>query len=449
MEFSLFKDKLFKKALGEGFSECEIYYHSGESLNISVFREEIDKYNLEKSFGLSFRGKINEKIGYSYTEILDEVAIDMLVNNAKESALVNENEDIQFIYEGDKHYNDVKIYSEKLENIDASKIIDLAMSLEKEAKNYSTKVINTNGCKVVYTSSKNGIYNTKGLKLEDKSNILWGYVVPIVEVNNEKQDGVGYLMANSIEEIDPKLIAKEGVDEALSKIGGKSIKSGKYKAVLLNDAMVSLIDTFSEVFSGDAAQKGLSLLKGKEGEIIASKLVTIVDNPLLDFGLSSHSFDDEGVATYRKEIISSGKLNTLLHNLKTAYKQGIQTTGNGFKSSYSSPIGVAPTNLYIEKGKESLDDLIKNVGEGILVTDFAGLHSGANAISGDFSLAAKGFYIKNGKKEFPIEQITVAGNYFELLKNIECVGNDLKFPLNSVGSPSVIVKELSIAGKCK
>ena len=449
MEVSLFKDKLFEKALDEGFSECEIYYHSGESLNISVFKGEIDKYNLEKSQGLSFRGKINEKIGYSYTEILDEVAIEMLINNAKESVKVTENEDVQFIYGGDEYYNDVKTYSEKLENIDASKIIDLAMNLEKEAKNYSTKVINTNGCKVVYTSSKNGIYNTKGLKLEDKSNILWGYVVPIVEVNNEKQDGVGYLMATSIEEIDPKLIAKEGVDEALSKIGGKSIKSGKYKSILLNEAMVSLIDTFSQVFSGDAAQKGLSLLKGKEGEIVASELVTIVDNPLLDFGLSSHSFDDEGVATYKKEIVSNGKLNTLLHNLKTAYKQGVKTTGNGFKSSYSSPIGVAPTNLYIEKGNKSLDDLIKTIGEGILVTDFAGLHSGANAISGDFSLAAKGFYVKNGKKEFPIEQITVAGNYFDLLKNIEGVGNDLKFPLNSVGSPSVIVKELSIAGKEK
>ncbi|MGL6107986.1 TldD/PmbA family protein [Romboutsia sp.] len=449
MEFNIFKEKLFEKALSEGFKECEVYYHSGESLNISVFKEEIEKYSLEKSFGLSFRGKINEKIGYSYTEILDEDAIEMLVTNARASILVTDNEDVQFIYEGDENYQEVKTYSEKLDNIEASKIIDLAMNLEKEAKNYSSKVINTNGCKVVYTSSQNGIYNTKGLNLKDKSNLLYGYVVPVVEDNNEKQDGMGYLVANSFEDIDAKQVAKYGVDEALSKIGGKSIKSGKYKAVILNEAMVSLMDTFSQIFSGDAAQKGLSLLKGKEGEKVAADIVTIVDNPLLDFGLASHSFDDEGVATYKKEIICSGKLNTLLHNLKTAHKQGIKTTGNGFKASYSSPVGVAPTNFYLEKGEKSIDDLMNIIGEGILVTDFAGLHSGANAISGDFSLAAKGFYIKDGKKDFPIEQITVAGNYFDLLKNIENIGNDLKFPLNNVGSPSVIVRELSIAGKEK
>lgn len=449
MEFSIFKKRLFEKALNEGFQECEVYYHSGESLNISVFKEEIERYSLEKSFGLSFRGKINEKMGYSYTEILDEEAIDMVIKNAKSSMLAVDNEDVQFIYSGDENYEEVKTYSKELENVDATKIIDLAMSLEKEAKLYSSSVVNTNGCKVVYTTSKDGIYNTKGLNLENKNNLLWGYVVPVVKVKNEKKDGMSYLIANSLKEIDIKSIAKEGVDEALAKIGAKSIKSGKYKSVIKNEAMASLIDTFSQIFSGDAAQKGLSLLKGKEGEMVASQIVTIVDNPLMDFGLSSHSFDDEGVATYKKEIISNGKLKTLLHNLKTANKQGIKSTGNGFKSSYSSVVGVTSTNFYIEKGEDSLEDLIKEVEEGVIITNFAGLHSGANAISGDFSVAARGFYIKNGKKDFPIEQITVAGNYFDLLKNIEGIGNDLKFPLSSIGSPSLIVKELSIAGKEK
>ena len=95
----------------------------------------------------------------------------------------------------------------------------------------------------------------------------------------------------------------------------------------------------------------------------------------------------------------------------------------------------------------SLDDLMKEINEGVIITDLAGLHSGANTVSGDFSLAAKGFYVENGKKSFPVEQITVAGNYFDLLKNITAIGNDLKFPMSNVGSPSVIVEGLSIAGK--
>lgn len=447
MKFLEFKNLLFEKAKIAGFNECEIYFSDGESISISVYEGEVEKYNLAKSFGLSFRGKINNKMGYSYTEILDEAAIDMLINSAKNSATLIENDDETFIYVGDKTYSEVKSYSKELENIDPGKMIDLALDLEKEAKNYSDKVVNINGCKISYSSSNYGIYNTKGLELTNKDNILTSYVVPVVQDERGKNDGVGYVVASSIDEVNPKEMAKEGVEEALSKLGGKSIPSGSYKTIIYNEAMVQLLETFASTFSGYAAQKGLSLLKGKEGEIIASKLVTIVDDPLMDGGLASAPFDDEGVATFTKELVYEGKLNTLLHNLKTAHKQGIKSTGNGFKASYASSVGVSESNLYLRKGEKSFEDLMNDIGEGVIITDLAGLHSGANTVSGDFSLAAKGFYVENGKKTFPVEQITLAGNYFDLLKNIVALGDDLKFPMSNVGSPSVIVAGLSIAGK--
>ncbi|WP_455537958.1 TldD/PmbA family protein [Terrisporobacter sp.] len=447
MEFLEFKDLLFKKAKMAGFDDCEIYFSDGESISISVYNGEVEKYNLAKSFGLSFRGKINGKMGYSFTEILDETAIDMLINSAKNSATLIENIDETFIYEGDKVYSKVRTYSEALENIDPSKMIELAIETEQEARNYSGKVVNISGCKISYSSSNYGIYNTKGLELTNKGNILTSYVVPVVESENNKNDGVGYVVASSIDEVNPKEIAKEGVKEALSKLGGKSIPSGNYKVIIYNEAMVQLLEAFASTFSADAAQKGLSLLKGKEGEIVASPIVTIIDDPLMDDALASTPFDDEGVATFTKALISEGKLVTLLHNLKTANKQGVKTTGNGFKASYASSIGVSESNLYLQAGEMTFEELMMKIGEGIIITDLAGLHSGANVVSGDFSLAAKGFYVENGKKSFPVEQITVAGNYFDLLKNIVDIGNDLKFPMSNVGSPSVIAKGLSIAGK--
>jgi PmbA protein len=447
VELNIFINKLFQEAKNNEFDEYEVYYVDRESLSINVYNEEVEKYNLTTSYGLSFRGKINGKIGYSYTEILDEYAIEMLVKNAKESALTIENEDIQFIYEGDKEYSAVNTYYNTLENIPADKLIDLALNMEKEAKTLDNRVVSFGGCGIGYNKAKYGIINSKGLNLENKSNLLSAYVVPIIKNQEDMHDGMGYIIATSLDEVNPKLLAQDGVNEALSRIGGKSIPSGKYNTIINNEAMVSLLSTFAGVFSGDAAQKGLSLLKGKEGEIIANKKVTLLDNPHLENGLASVPFDDEGVATKKKDIIHEGKLITLLHNLKTAHKGNTKSTGNGFKNSYASPVGVSPTNLYLEKGEKSFDDLLKEIGEGLLITEFAGLHSGANSITGDFSLAAKGFYIKEGKKEYPVEQITVAGNFFDLLKNIEEISNDLKFPMSSVGSPSVKVDGLSIAGK--
>ncbi|MBS5886456.1 MAG: TldD/PmbA family protein [Clostridium sp.] len=447
MELNIFINKLFQEAKNNGFNEYEVYYVDRESLSINAYNEEVEKYNLTTSYGLSFRGKINDKIGYSYTEILDDDAINMLVKNAKESALVIENEDIQFIYEGDKEYAEVNTYYKALENLPADKLIDLALSMEKEAKTLDNRVTSFGGCGIGYSKARYGIINSKGLNLENKSNLLSAYVVPIIKNGEDMHDGMGYVTANSIEDVDPKKLAQDGINEAISRIGGKSISSGKYKAVINNEAMVSILSTFAGVFSGDAVQKGLSLLKGKEGEIIASKQVTLLDDPHLENGLASVPFDDEGVATKKKDIIHEGKLMTLLHNLKTANKGNTKSTGNGFKNSYASPVGVSPTNLYIQKGEKSFEELLKDVGEGLLITEFAGLHSGANSITGDFSLAAKGFYIKDGKKDYPVEQITVAGNFFDLLKNIEVVGSDLKFPMSSIGSPSVKITELSIAGK--
>ena len=447
MNFLEFKSLLFEKAKVAGFNECEIYFSDGESISISVYEGEVEKYNLAKSFGLSFRGKINGKMGYSYTEILDEAAVDMLINSAKNSANLIENDDETFIYGGSEKYSNVKTYCEELENIDPGKMIDLALDLEKEAKNYSDKVVNINGCKISYSSSKYGIYNSKGLELTNKGNILTSYVVPVVQDESGKNDGIGYVVASSLDEVKPKEIAAQGVEEALSKLGAKSIPSGNYNIILYNEAMVQLLETFAGTFSADAAQKGLSLLKGKEGQTIASPIVTIIDDPLMDGALASAPFDDEGVATYTKELVSKGKLNTLLHNLKTANKQGVKSTGNGFKSSYASSVNVSESNLYLKSGEKSFEDLMNEIKEGVIITDLAGLHSGANTVSGDFSLAAKGFYVENGKKTFPVEQITLAGNYFDLLKNIVSIGNDLKFPMSNVGCPSVIAKGLSIAGK--
>ncbi len=447
MEFNLFKEKLFEEANKAGFEEYEIYYADGESLSINIYEGEVEKYKLNTAFGLSFRGKINGKMGYSYSEILDEEAIKTLIENAKSAALTIENDDVKFIYEGDKEYKEIDSFKKELEGINPDKYIELALKMEKECKKQCDKVINFNSCAIGYGKSTYGIINSKGLNLKNERNSLTAYVIPIIEADGEKYDGMGYVLAQKLDDIKPDELAKQAIEEATSRIGGKSIPSGKYKIIINNEAMVSLLGTFSSIFNSEQAQKGLSLLKGKEGEMIASDIVTLIDDPHLKDGLGTCSFDDEGVATYTKEIVTNGKLNTLLYNLKTANKAGVKSTGNGFKSSYASTVGVSETNFYIKPGEKSFDELCEIVKDGVIITEFAGLHSGASSVTGDFSLAAKGFMIENGKKTFPVEQITIAGNFFTLLKDIEEVGSDLKFPMSSIGSPSIIVKELSIAGK--
>ena len=153
------------------------------------------------------------------------------------------------------------------------------------------------------------------------------------------------------------------------------------------------------------------------------------------------------MATRTKAVIENGKLTTLLHNLKTARKAGVKTTGNAAKNGYAGTVNVSPSNFYLKPGEKSKEELLADLGNGLVITEVSGLHAGANAISGDFSLIAQGYTVKDGKKDQPVERITVAGNFFQLLKNIRAIGSDLTFPGSPIGSPSVDVGEIAVAGK--
>lgn len=450
MTLDEFKVAVFQKAELNGFSEYEIYYCSENSFGMQVFEGEIDKYTVSGNQGLSFRGLYNGKMGYAYTEILDEAAVNFVVNSAKENALVIENEDKEIIYAGDDKYNEFDGFEEKLSKTAVSEKIKLAFDLEVEAKNQNRSVIRAES-QIEDGENITQIINSKGLNLSFKSNAIFAVVEPVVKDGERMNSDYAFKAAKSLEEIDAKELAKEAVDKCLAYKGAKTVKSGKYRIALKNGTAATLLQTFSGVFSADNAQKGMSLLKDKLGETIGSKAVTIMDDPLLKEGLNSRPFDAEGVAAYTKEVLKEGELKTLLHNLKTATKEGLKSTGNASKATYSSPVEVAPSNFYFKPGNKNYDEILKTLGNGLLITELQGLHSGANPVSGDFSLAAKGLLIKDGIVERPVEQITVSGNFYELLKNIEELGSDIKFGFPSgrgyFGSPTLIVKELSIAGE--
>ena len=163
------------------------------------------------------------------------------------------------------------------------------------------------------------------------------------------------------------------------------------------------------------------------------------------------NFDAEGSPTHKKNVIECGKLNTMLYNLKTAAVAGKKTTGNASKGGYDAPVGLRPFTMYLANGDISEDELLTKAGEGVYITSLGGLHAGANAISGDFSLQSSGFMIRGGKKSEYVKSFTVAGNFYDLLKSITALADNCHLPRamgsTAFGSPSVLVEGLSIAGK--
>ena len=444
-----FIDALFARAKEAGFEACEVYYSTSDSFSVDIFKGEIIKYNVSEGLGLGFRGLFDGRMGYASTQILDEDAIDLLIDGAKTNAILIENDDKQFIYPGDEEYARLTLHNPAINEISAADKIAMARELEQLTLAADPRIEQVDFCSVMSAEEEVAIVNTLGLNVSTRANMIYGGVGPTARDGEKVGSGFATFFTLNPADINLKAVAAEAVEKATAGLDAEPIESGSMRVMFDPDTATDMLATFSGIFSADAAQKGLSLLKGREGERIASECVTLLDDPHLAGSIASQPFDGEGVATKVKKVIENGRLTTLLHNLKTAHKQGVQTTGNASRG-YNSTVGIAPANFYFQPSGISSEEMLTKLGDGLVITEVAGLHAGANAVSGDFSLSAKGYMVRSGAKAEAVKQITVAGNFFTLLTDIEAVGSDLKFGLPSssqFGSPSIIVRKLAIAGK--
>ena len=446
MTMDAFIQAILAGAKNAGIEAAEVYLASSDSFRAMCQQGEISQYTVNSTRGLSLRGLYNGKMGYAATEAMDDEAVGQLVRGVIESAELTEDEDIQEIYPGDKEYPKIDNYQPALDEVPESRKLQLALDLEKTAKAMDSRIQQLDYDMVTTSSSECRLVNTYGLDLREKDNMAVAFVSALAKEGERVSTGSGFAVSRNFDDLQAEKIAKDAVEEALFMLRAEPVPSGTYRAIIANKCMPDLLGTFAGIFSAESAQKGMSLLAGKEGEMIASPAVTLMDDPLLPGGLASASFDAEGVATRTKAVIENGRLMTLLHNLKTARKAGVRTTGNAAKAGYAAAVRVAPSNFYLKPGEKTLEQLMAEMGDGLVITDVSGLHAGANPISGDFSLIAQGYTVKDGKKDAPVERITVAGNFYQLLKNIRAVGSDLCFPGSSVGSPSVDLGEVAVAG---
>jgi len=448
MEYKELLNILLDKA-SEKLEDAEAFLVRNKEIQLSIFENEVNKYNIAESGGLSLRGRVDGKMGYSYTEKIDDSSVDMLIEETLENGKYIEDKDPEIIYEGSKAYKDINNYNEKLGNVPITERIDFLKKLEKKALDLDDRVFTVDNCACEEIEQERYIMNTKGIELHDKFNGMIVFIFVVVKEGQDTKTGMSYRMTKDFYSLDYEEMAKEAVEDAISMLGADTIDSNNYPIVFENKTFSDLLAAFSSTLSAENVQKGLSGLKDKIGEQIANPILNIVDNPFLEGGFGSRNFDDEGTSTSYKKIIDNGKLTTYIYNWKTANKDGVKSTGHASRG-YKSRVSIAPNNLYVEKGETKLKDLLESTEGGLYIDELQGLHSGLNAVSGDFSLSASGYKIEGGEISTPVNQITIAGNLYELLKDIEAIGDDLEFgmPMNGyIGSPSIKVKSLSVAGK--
>ena len=446
MNFEQAKEALVDAAKAAGLTEYEIYYMQGESMSAETLKDEISSFSSSVGGGISFRCISNGKMGYASSELFEQDEMTSLVKRAISNAENMDGDDVPEIFAGSKKYEKTT-HKEPIE-VSATELKNAALDLQKRTYASSEYVADGTQSGAFISKIDIALVNSYGLELSNSVGTCGSYVQAVVNREGEAEDEFEFCEGISGEKYNS--VSQKTVNGALSKLGACEVESGKYDIIFSGKTMKSMLGTFASVFSGKKAYEGLSLLAGKVGEKIASECITVVDDPMREGSAMQTSFDGEGVATYRKNVIEAGELKTLLYDLATAKKVGAKSTGNGQRGSYTSTVSISPYNFYIKGGEKTLDELLAGVEKGIYITELKGLHAGANAITGDFSIESAGFLIENGKLGGAVKSFTVAGNFFDLIKNIEDISNNVDFSMPSLtafGSPDVLVRQMSVAGK--
>jgi PmbA protein len=372
-----------------------------------------------------------------------------MISNAAANAEIIDDSDAGLCREPGE-YPEVQTYYEPLNAIGQNQKIEAAKTMERTALAYDPRIKSVPHCAVGTAEDEVIIANTYGLELSHSRNFALAFLYPQAEENGKSKLSGDRWYGQRWEDFSPEALATAAARKTLSYLNAEPVKSGRYKILLSNETAVDLFKVYTGTFFAENVQKGFSLLKGKLGESIANPMLTIRDDAVCKKSLGSVPFDAEGVAAQNKAVVENGVLKTYLYTLKSAAKDNVLPTGNGFRSGIHGAITTACTNFYITPSERTHDEMLAELDDGLYITALAGLHSGTNAVSGDFSLSATGFLVADAKIVRPVEQITIAGNFYQMLCDVTGIGGDLKFNMpgrmGTFGAPSMLINGLEVSG---
>jgi len=437
--------KWIECALDHGFEAFEIYQLLEQTKSVSWFEGQRDSFVTSRVLGTSLRGTMNGKLANYSVEDPSDSNMEKVISDMKAQAAAITSEEEAIIRDPE---DTVKAETSKRwvkpSNEEIAKVLAL---VEEKAKNYDPRIVQVAGVTWEETKRKRVIVNSNGMNVEDEGSAQVIYAQVAAAENGEVKADYKVKVVEDLSSFDIDKFVDELCGETVKKLGSTSLRSGQYPIIMEKGAMTTLLSSFTGIFSGELISKGISPLKDSLGKQVFSEKITVIDNPRKTDAVSIANYDDEGCPTREKKVVDKGTFATILFDSKSAKKMGYESTGNGFRGSYTSPIGIAPKNLYIVPGDNDLDALCENMGEGLVITGLMGMHAGIDFVTSNFSLQCSGYWVKDGKRDHSVSLITMAANFLELMKDVEEVGNDIEWGYGNVACPSVRFTSCAISGE--
>jgi PmbA protein len=426
--------------------QIEAYASRGSSTEVRVWRGQVEHFVSAASEGVGVRVVSGGRTGFAYAGTLEADAVAEVLAEARENVAYGTADPDAGVAEPDGvEPVDIELWSDELDRFATADKIELALELERMVLAMDPR-IRVDDANYIDGGGEMAVATSTGIVRHRRGNSCHVSVSTLADDGDETQTGFGYSIGDHPGEFDLEWAAREAVERATRLLGAEKPPSERTTVIFDPFVTAQLLSIIGSTLNGEAVVRGRSLFADRVGDVIASELVTLIDDPTDVRAYTATDVDGEGLATRRNVLIDAGRLDHFVQSTYSARRAGVVSTGNGVRGGYSSTPGTGCLALQLVPGARSRDDLIADVDHGVLVQSLSGVHSGVNTVSGDVSVGATGMTIRNGALATPVREFTVASTIQRLLTDVVEVGGDIEWLPSRAAGVSLVVRDVSVSG---
>jgi PmbA protein len=429
--------------------DVEVYVARGDETEIRAYDGEVESLTSATSAGIGVRVVVDHKLGFAWAGSLHESVLAETLDEARDNATFATPDDhVQLAAPDGVVAVPFDLWDEALSTIPTSQKVALALALEAQAREADPRIRQVSSADYGDTSVEVALVSTTGIRSSNRKTQGFISVGVIAGDGNASQTGGGFDTARGFDGLDPDKVTADAVGRAVRMLGATKGPSGRSVVVFDRRAASTLLSVISAALSGEAVAKGRSFFAGRIGEQVGDAGLTLVDDPTNPLAYGAASYDAEGLACRRNELIGAGLLKGFLYDTVAGSRAGVSSTGSAVRGGFAGTPGPGCRALALTPGPEGFDEdgVLAAVGGGLFVQSMTGVHSGVNPISGDFSVGAEGLMIRDGKLAEPVREITVASTLQRILHSLVAVGADVEWLPGIAAGQTLAVGDMQISG---
>ncbi|MFL5871879.1 MAG: TldD/PmbA family protein [Solirubrobacterales bacterium] len=447
-ELSSVAQRAVEAATAAGASDAEAYVSRESGREVRVHGGEVESLTAATQSGVGVRAWVGRRVGYAYGTDLSEAGVAAIAARAAEAAAVADEDEFAAPPAPAEIEALPGLGDPSTAEWDTGRVAELALTVERTALESDPRLVGVEAAVYADADEHVAIASSAGVGGEYETSTCYAYLQALAEGDGARETGLGFGLARGPRGLDPEAIGAEGAQRALAMIGAGKPASRTCPVVLDETVAASFAGLIGGGLGAKAVQRGRSPFAGRLEEEVASSAFALHDDGRDPVGPASAPFDGEGVPRRRTALIEGGRLRSYLYDTYSANREGVFSTGSASRQGYRSLPSVSTSNLMVAPGSHSLEQLLAEAGEGIYVTDVAGLHSGVNPVTGVFSVGASGRAIRDGQLAEPLREFTIAGELVAMLGAVSAAGAEPRWvPFGgSVSTPPLLISEMAISG---